>query len=168
MKTKYLLIALLPWALLTGCQKKEVKTSPIEFYLMDSPASYDSVNIHLKRIDVQVVADSSVWVPIHTRDTIVNLLTFQDSTTLMMARDIVPTGRLKQIRFVLGSDNSVVVNGISHPLLLPGSGLPELLIEADKRLNQAFNGFILDFDASKSIVEDSGNYRLQPVIRLLQ
>jgi hypothetical protein len=42
------------------------------------------------------------------------------------------------------------------------------MIQIDKRLNEAFNGFILDFDAAQSIVEDSGSYKLQPVVRLLQ
>jgi len=169
MKTKYLVaVVLFSLPLLFSCKKREVKTSPIEFYLMDSPASFDSVNIHIKKIEANVISDSAVWLPIHTKDTVVNLLNFQDSATLMMANGIVPLGLLKNIRFILGNDNSVVVNGVSHPLALPGTGLPELMIAVDKKLNEAFNGFILDFDASESIVEDSGSYRLQPVIRLIR
>ena len=169
MKTKcLLLIAVFSLPFFFSCKKKEVKTSPVEFYLMDSPASYDSVNIHIKKIEAKVVCDSTVWVPIHTKDTVVNLLNFQDSITLMMAHDIVPLGLLKEIRFSLGDDNTVVVHGIPHPLQFAGSGLPELMIQVDKKLNEAFNGFILDFDAGKSIVEDSGSYKLQPVVTLLQ
>ncbi|MFI5188475.1 MAG: DUF4382 domain-containing protein [Chitinophagales bacterium] len=168
MKTKCLLIAIFSLPVFFSCKKKEVKTSPVEFYLMDSPASYDAVNIHIKKIEAKIVSDSTVWLPIHTKDTVVNLLNFQDSATLMMAHDIVPFGLLKEIRFILGGDNTVVVNGVSHPLLLPGSGFPELMIDVNKKLNQAFNGFILDFDAAQSIVADSVSFRLQPVIRLLQ
>jgi len=168
MKTKCLLAIIFLLPAFSSCKRKEVKTSPVEFYLMDSPAGFDSVNIHIKKIEAKVICDSTVWLPIHTKDTVVNLLTFQDSTTLMMARDIVPMGILKEIHFVLGDDNTVVVNGISHPLILPGPGLPQLMIDVNKKLNEAFNGFILDFDAGQSIVEDSGSYRLQPVIRLLQ
>jgi hypothetical protein len=53
-----------------------------------------------------------------------------------------------------------VIGGISHPLQLPATGSGALLIDIDKKLNEVFNGFILDFDASQSIVADSGNYRL--------
>jgi hypothetical protein len=154
--------------LLMSCEKKEVKTSPVEFYLMDIPAGYDAVNIHIKKIEAKIISDSTRWVALQTRDTTVDLFHFQDSTSLMMAKDVVPFGLLKEIRFVLGDDNSVVVNGVSHPLVMPVTALPQMLIGIDRKLNEAFNGFILDFDASQSIIEDSGTYRLQPVVRLLQ
>lgn len=169
MKTRSLplaIIFLLP--LIFSCKKREVKTSPVEFYLMDSPASFDSVNIHIRKIEAKIISDSVRWLPIHTKDTVVDLLNFQDSTTLMMAQDIVPLGMLKEIRFILGADNTVVVKGVSHPLQFSGSAAPELMIPIGKKLNESFNGFILDFDASRSILEDSGYYRLQPVIRLIQ
>ena len=169
MKTRSLplaIIFLLP--LIFSCKKKEIKTTQVEFYLMDSPAGFDSVNIHIKKIEAKVISDSVRWVPIHTKDTVVDLLNFQDSTTLMMAHDIVPLGILKEIRFTLGTDNAVVVKGVSYPLQFSGSEVPKLTIPIGKKLNEAFNGFILDFDASQSILEDSGSYRLQPVIRLIQ
>jgi hypothetical protein len=169
MKTRNLiLVTILLLPLIFSCKKKEVKTSPVEFYLMDSPASFDSVNIHIKKIEAEVISDSVRWVPIHTRDTVVDLLNFQDSTTLMMAHDIVPQGTLKQIRFVLGDDNTVVVKGASYPLKFGGTDVSELLIPIDTKLNEAFNGFILDFDASQSIVEDSSSFKLEPVIRLIR
>lgn len=168
MKTKCLLLILFSLLLAFSCKKKEVKFAPVEFYLMDSPANYDSVNIHIKKIEAKIIYDSTEWIPIHTKDTIVDLLNFQDSITLMMGQDIVPSGLLKEIRFILGDDNTVVVNGISHPLQLPGSELPELIIGVDKKLNDTFNGFIFDFDAAQSIIQDSTSYKLQPVIRLIQ
>jgi hypothetical protein len=154
--------------LIFSCKKKEAKTSPVEFYLMDSPASFDSVNIHIRKIEAEVISDSVRWIPIHTKDTVVDLLNFQDSTTLMMAHDIVPQGMLKQIRFTLGDDNTVVVKGASYPLKFGDTEAPELLIPIGTKLNEAFNGFILDFDASQSIVEDSSSFKLQPVVRLIR
>ena len=169
MKTKYLLLVpviILPFTF--SCKEKVVKFSPVHFYLMDSPSNFDSVNIHIKRIEANVIADSALWVPVDTKDTIVNVFHLQDSITMQVAHDNVPMGLLKQIRFILGDDNSVVIGGVSYPLQLPASGSPALLIDVDKKLNEVFNGFILDFDASQSIVEDSGNYRLEPVIRLVR
>jgi hypothetical protein len=169
MKTKHLLPVLVFCSpLFFSCQKKEIKTYPVHFYLMDSPTGFDSVNIHIKKIEAYVIGDSAKWVPIETKDTIVNVFHLQDSITMQVAHDIVSLGLLKQIRFILGDDNSVVVHGVSHPLQMSVAGSPSLLIEINKKLNEVFNGFILDFDASQSIVEDSGNYRLEPVVRLIR
>lgn len=169
MKTLLLpLLTIILLSFLFSCNKKEIKTSPVEFYLMDSPASYDSINIHIKKIEVKVVADSTRWFSLNTKDTVVDLLKFQDSATLMMAHDIVPLGLLAEIRFILGNDNTVVLKGASHPLQIAGTGSPVLTISVSKNLNEAFNGFILDFDATQSIVQDSDGFRLQPVVRLIQ
>jgi hypothetical protein len=169
MKTKSLLLVPIILLLLTfSCKEKEVRFSPVHFYLMDSPSNFDSINIHIKKIEANVIADSAVWVPLDTKDTIVNVFHLQDSITMQVAQDNVPQGLLKQIRFILGTDNSVVIGGVSYPLQFPATGSPALLIDIDKKLNDVFNGFILDFDASQSIVGDSGNYRLEPVIKLIR
>jgi hypothetical protein len=169
MKTKTLLLVpviLLPF--IFSCKEKEVRFSPVHFYLMDSPSNFDSINIHIKKIEANVIADSAVWVPLKTNDTIVNVFHLQDSISMQVAHDNVPQGLLKQIRFILGNDNTVVINGTSYPLQLPGAASAAFLIDIDKKLNDVFNGFILDFDASQSIVGDSGNYRLEPVIKLVR
>jgi hypothetical protein len=169
MKTKRLLLVpviFLPFTF--SCKEKEIKFSPVHFYLMDSPSGFDSIHIHIKKIEANVITDSAVWVPVDTKDTMVNVFHLQDSITLQVAHDNVPMGLLKRIRFILGNDNSVVVKGVSYPLQLPPTGSPALLIDIDKKLNEVFNGFILDFDASQSIIEDSGSYRLEPVIKLLR
>jgi len=169
MKTKRLLLVPVIFLSFTfSCKEKEIKFSPVHFYLMDSPSGFDSINIHIKKIEANVITDSAVWVPVDTKDTMVNVFHLQDSITLQVAHDNVPMGLLKRIRFILGTDNSVVVKGISYPLQLPATGSPALLIDIDKKLNEVFNGFILDFDASQSIIEDSGSYRLEPVIKLLR
>ena len=169
MKTKRLLLVPVIFLSFTfSCKEKEIKFSPVHFYLMDSPSGFDSINIHIKKIEANVITDSAVWVPVNTKDTMVNVFHLQDSITLQVAHDNVPMGLLKRIRFILGNDNSVVVKGISYPLQLPATGSPALLIDIDKKLNEVFNGFILDFDASQSIIEDSGSYRLEPVIKLLR
>lgn len=169
MKTRHLLmLACLLSLFIYSCKQKEIKTSPVQFFLIDSPTDFDSVNIHIKKIEANVVSDSVRWIPLQTKDTVANLFHFQDSLTLMIAQDIVPLGMLKQIRFILGNDNTVVVNGVSYPLQLSSDVSSELMIQVGKKLNEVFNGFILDFDASQSIVAENGEYRLQPVVRLIE
>jgi len=169
MKTRYLLgLTWLFSLFIYSCKQKEIKTSPVQFYLIDSPTNFDSVNIHIKKIEASVVSDSTRWIPLQTKDTVANLFNFQDSLTLMIAQDVVPLGMLKEIRFILGDGNTVVVNGVSYPLQLPNGVSPALMIQIGKKLNEVFNGFVLDFDASQSIVTENGEYRLEPVVRLIE
>src|SRR5258708_32545200 len=101
MKTKrLLLIALFALPFIYSC-KKETKTSPVQIYFIDDPAVYDSVNIHIKRIEINVFHDTTAWIPINTKDTIVNLLDLQNGVTMLISQGVVPQGILKEIRFIL-------------------------------------------------------------------
>jgi hypothetical protein len=168
MKTKPRLLIAILFALpfIYSC-KKEGRTSPVQIYLVDNPAVYDSVNIHIRRIEVNVLHDTTAWIPIQTKDTVVNLLDLQNGVAMLLAQDVVPQGVLKEVRFVLGDGNTVVVNGTSYPMQTPSAETSGLKVKIDKKLNEVFNAFILDFDASQSIVEENGVYRLEPVIRLV-
>ncbi|HEV8282817.1 MAG TPA: DUF4382 domain-containing protein [Chitinophagaceae bacterium] len=167
MKTKHFLILILSFLPFIFSCKKEKKTSPIQIYLTDDPAVYDSVYIHIKSIEVNVLHDSLAWIPLDTKDTIINLLNLHDGVTMLTAQGIVPQGLLKEVRFILGNGNTVVVNGISYPMQTPSAETSGLKLKIDKKLNEVFNAFIFDFDASQSIVAENGTYRLEPVIRLL-
>jgi hypothetical protein len=169
MKAKYLFLiaaaCILPF--IYSC-KKERKTSPVQIYLTDNPTVYDSVVVHIKNIEVNILQDSEAWIPINTKDTIVNLLDLQNGITMLLADDVVPQGVLKEVRFILGNGNYVVVNGVSYPMQTPSAETSGLKVKIDKNLNEVFNAFILDFDAAQSIVEENGGYKLDPVIRLTQ
>jgi len=93
-------------------------------------------------------------------------LDLQDGVTKVIAQDEVPEGVLKEVRFILGSDNNVIVDGVSHDLQTPSAESSGLKIKIDKALNETLNTFILDFDAALSVKEEAGNYKLDPVIRL--
>ncbi|HET9824447.1 MAG TPA: DUF4382 domain-containing protein [Chitinophagaceae bacterium] len=166
MKTTRLLFAMFVISTSIYSCKKEQKNSPVQIYLTDVPTVYDSVKIHIRRIEVNIVHDTTSWVPIKTKDTVVNLLDLQNGVTMLIAQGIVPQGTLKEVRFVLGADNYVVINGVSHPLQAPSAESSGLKIKIDKRLNEVFNAFIFDFDASQSITDENGIYRLDPVIIL--
>jgi hypothetical protein len=169
MKTKYLILITAAFMLpfIYSC-KKEKKTSPVQIYLTDNPAVYDSVIVHIKNIEVNILQDSEAWIPINTKDTIVNLLDLQNGITILLADDVVPQGVLKEVRFILGNGNYVVVHGVPYPMQTPSAETSGLKVKIDKNLNEVFNAFILDFDGAQSIVEDNGGYKLDPVIRLTQ
>jgi len=167
MKTKSISFAIL--ALVTvfifSC-KKDNGTAPIKILLTDKPAAYDSVNVHIVGMQVQISKDTEAWISINVKDSIYNLLDLQNGITAVIAQDTIPTGMLHEVRFILGDGNTVVVNGTSYPMETPSAEESGLKVKIDKRLNETFNTFILDFNASLSVQEENGAYKLHPVIRL--
>jgi hypothetical protein len=168
MKTKTILFALcffLAAISISSC-KKEGKTAPIRLLLTDKPAAYDSVNVHIVGMMVQINHDDESWIPINTKDSIYNLLDLQNGITSLIAQDTIPAGVLQQVRFILGDGNEVVVNGVSYPLATPSAEESGLKIKIGKALNETLNTFTLDFNAALSINEENGDYKLHPVIQM--
>ena len=147
-----------------SCSKNE--KVPIQLLLTDNPAAYDSVNIHIKGIQVKMNNDDAGWINIESKDTTVNLLVLQNGVTMILAQDEVPDGVLKEVRFILGSDNYVVIGEDKFPLETPSAETSGLKIKIDKELNETLNTFTLDFDAALSVKEENGSYKLMPVIKL--
>lgn len=168
MKTKtnlFVPVILLAIISISSC-KKDNKTAPVQFLLTDKPAAYDSVNVHIVGIEVQINHDNEAWIPVHTKDSTYNLLDLQNGISTLLAKDTIPAGVLQQVRFVLGDGNKVVVNGTSYPLATPSAEESGLKIKIGTALNETLNTFTLDFDASLSINEENGVYKLHPVIQL--
>jgi hypothetical protein len=68
---------------------------------------------------------------------------------------------------VLGSENSIVVDGQTYPMSTPSAQQSGLKIQLNETLEGGiFYEFLLDFDVDRSIVaQGNGDYSLKPVIR---
>lgn len=163
MKTKLItLFSALLIVIAFACSKDN--TVPVRFLLTDNPVAYDSVNVHI--VGMQVKVNNESWIDIETKDTTVNLLDLQDGVTMILADDEIPDGTLKEVRFILGPGNYVVVEGTRHDMTTPSAEDSGLKVKIDKDLNETMNTFVLDFDAALSVKEEVGNYKLMPVIKL--
>lgn len=169
MKKQFLIIAGLVMSLFYSCNKDESTTSFI-VRLTDSPGDYESVNIDINSVEVHVNEgeQSDGWVTLNSNEGVYDLLTLTNGTETVIANDNFPTGRVSQIRLVLGDNNSVVVDGETFPLTIPSgseSGL-KILINADLTEGISYS-VLLDFDAAKSVVSAgaSQQYLLKPVIK---
>lgn len=177
-KLKWISLSLLFFStlLFIGCNKNddEDRTSTVNVRMTDAPGDYDAVNVEV--LDVMVKSDlnsdDAGWVSIGTAaPQIYNLLDLTGGVNALLADDaVIPSGKLAQIRLVLGDDNTVVKDGVTYPLHTPSaqqSGL-KLLVNATLQADFVYD-FLLDFDVEKSIVVEaggSGNYNLSPVIRV--
>ncbi len=158
--------------LFTSCSDKEEGNATFRVRLTDAPADYDHVYIDIQEVRVHTSSSAGEgdggW---RTLDQIsagvYDLLELTGGIDTVLASAELPAGRISQLRLVLGDNNSVVINGVSHDLNTPSaqqSGL-KLNIQAELSPNITYD-LLLDFDAARSIVRTgSGKYNLKPVIR---
>jgi hypothetical protein len=157
---------------LISCKKtNNAGSSKMTVYLTDDPASYDAVNIDIQDIQVNNSSDNGTdkgWVSIAPhRKGIYNLLDFKNGLDTLLGSDELPAGDISQIRLILGTNNSVTVNGINYPLSTPSAQQSGLKLNVHATLVEGIEYKIwLDFDAGRSIViTGNGSYILKPVIR---
>lgn len=153
-----------------ACKKSNSSnTSKMSVLLTDDPSTYDAVNIDIQ--DIQVRADSAAdsgWISLPlNRKGVYNLLDFKNGLDTLLTSSELPAGIISQIRLVLGTNNSVTVDGMSHPLTTPSSQQSGLKLNIHATLIAGIEYKLwLDFDAGRSIVlNGNNNYILKPVIR---
>jgi hypothetical protein len=164
--SRFLLAAI---ALLLGflaCKKDSDQTT-LRIRLTDGPGDFQQVNVDIREIRIKMANDTSDWLLLPTNQGIYNLLDFQNGIDTLLASGQAPADVLKEVRFVLGPQNSVMVDSVLYPLETPSAQQSGLKIKIDKQLGLDINTFVLDFDAAESVkVQGNGTYRLHPVIRV--
>lgn len=137
----------------------------VDIRLTDSPANYSEINLDIEQVRVQ----NNGWIDLTTKKGIYNILDFRNGIDTMVASGLLPSGRINQVRFILGDNNSIVADGIKYPLTIPSgseSGL-KLLIN-DNLIPNVTYSILIDFDAAKSIVKTgNGEYKLKPVLKVI-
>ena len=127
MKKNVLLIAIFMIALLgfQSCNNDNDKiidnTARVQLKLVDAPGDYEEVNIEI--IDVLINSPENVgdWTSITPDDftpIIVDLTELIGGAELLLADVIIPSGMLKEVRLVLGDNNTLVIEGKSDPVHL--------------------------------------------------
>ena len=164
MKTNVIFL-LLSLFLITSCQDDE--KAKLVIRLTDSPGDYEKVNIDIQSIEVN---GEGGWKELpNVNKGIYNLLEFTNGKETVLTSTEYPTGKINQIRLILGPNNSVEIDGEIFPLETPSaqqSGL-KLLLNAELTAGITY-AILLDFDAAKSIVKTgSDKYILKPVIKVV-
>jgi hypothetical protein len=159
-------------AFLISCSKDEVSNDTTTFHLRltDAPTALDSVFIDIEEIKVKMQGDSSGsdsgWTTLNTNAGIYNLLELQNGVDTLLAVGTLPTGTLRQVRFILGTENRIVNAGVSYPLTIPSGAESGLKIMINKNLNASLETLLLDFDAALSVHEEQDGFKLRPVIKI--
>ena len=156
----------------TSCQKENSNgTTALSIHLTDNPYNATEVNVDITAVRVNFNDTDSTndggWVNLDTHAGIYNLLDFQNGIDTLIAQAVVPTSTVKEVRFVLGNQNSITIDSVNYPLTIPSGSESGLKIKLNKRLNAGVDSLVVDFDAALSIVQTgTGEYKLKPVLKI--
>lgn len=160
--------------IIVSCSKDKSNdngTTTLQIRLTDGPTNLAEVNVDIKEINVKFNDDSTGskgWVSMPTNAGVYNLLGLQNGVDTLLASLILPKDILKEIRFVLGSNNSIKDTfGVVYPLTIPSGSESGLKIKVSKKLSATLETLLIDFDAALSVKrEGNGDYKLRPVLKI--
>jgi hypothetical protein len=152
--------------LIFACNKDNEK-SHLSVRLTDSFGNFNAVNIDIQ--SVEVTGNRGNTVILNTNNGIYNLLDFTYGLNILIARGEFESGTVSQIKLILGTNNTVIVDGVIYPLSVPSAMQSGLKIQIHKIFEPGVSyTILLDFDANQSIVlQGNGDYILKPVIRII-
>lgn len=154
--------------MLNACSNESSsKNYPYKVRMTDDPGPYNAVNIDL--IGVEVTSNDGQTVVLNANEGIYNLLDFSNGVDTLIATSILTNASVKQIRLILGPNNTIVVNNVSYPLSTPSAEQSGLKLKVNQTLQADIeNNILIDFDANKSIIQTgNGTYKLKPVLRTI-
>jgi hypothetical protein len=109
------------------------------------------------------------WFKLSVTPGVMDLLAMQDGVFATLGADSVPAGHYNKIRLVLGTNNSIVVDSVSHPLKIPFEDRLGFLMAGQFEVVAGTTSDIgIDFDAARSIHQlMDGSYFLIPIVRIV-
>lgn len=154
-------------AIIPACNKDNNDKAHLSVRMTDAPANYDAVMIDVQ--GVEVTGSDGSLIALNANAGIYNLLDFSNGMdTLIASADLNP-GTISQIRLILGTNNTVMIDSVVYHLSTPSASQSGLKLQVHQTFAAGVTySILLDFDASQSIVAlGNGEYQLKPVIRTI-
>lgn len=148
--------------------------------LTDAPGDYQEVNIHVQGLRIHfaptsndtVSADTAgadgKWIDLPVEPMTVNLLELTNGVDTLLSSAELDPGSYKELRLILGDDNTVMVDSMIHDLKVPSGQQSGYKIKFKTVLEEGEDiDVVVDFDAARSVHKagKSGKYILKPVLR---
>ena len=140
--------------------------------LTDAPIdSADAVNVRILRVEVNEAGSPEGWITLNEVNETYDLLELANGASAVIATKELDPGTYPQIRLVLAQDgHSVEIDGNVYDMFVPSGAQTGVKLNINATIEEDIEyTVLLDFDASRSVVEAGVNdqvpYLLQPVIR---
>jgi hypothetical protein len=145
------------------------RTARLEIRLTDAPGDYQAVNIDIQGIEINANTGdvTSGWKSLEVQKGVYNLLELTNGLDTLLSSVELPSGRVSQIRLILGDNNSLKIDDNEIDLTTPSSQHSGLKLNVHADLTEGITyKILLDFDAARSVVKTGNDkYNLKPVIR---
>ncbi len=152
---------------LTGCQKSDDNAqTTLNIRLTDAPTALEEVNVDILELRVKTDNDTTNWISLSPNAGVYNLLGLQNGVDTLIATGIITADNVKEIRFILGPNNTVKEGGVVYPLTIPSGSESGLKIKFSKALRAPIETILIDFDAALSVKKEADGYKLRPVLRI--
>lgn len=146
---------------------KENESTRVKIRLTDNPYNAEEVNVDIREVRVKFRDDENSWLTLDTEQGVYNLLGLQNGLDTLLAEGDLPTNQVKEIRFVLGDDNSIMIDGNVYPMTVPSGSESGLKLKVNKTLSGTVDSILVDFDAALSVHQTgTGDYHLKPVLKI--
>lgn len=187
-------LAFLLLIIFTSCQKGATSEGvrQLQVFLTDGPGTYDAVNIDIQAVDAKVDTSDRTrhddrfgdrdddrddherrrdefghWVSLSASPGVYDVLKLRNGIDTMLASGTI-NGTVRKIRITLGTNNTVVKDGVTYPLQLINPTMNFLYIKLyhmHRHDSADREGVWVDFDLSRSVVVINGKFYLRPVLR---
>jgi hypothetical protein len=163
----------------------------LSVYLSDGPMDFQNVFIDIQQIAVKLDtcrrnwdddtdqpgcdddhdrrnSSCEVWDTLNIKPGVYDILQLRNGLDTLLASDFVLNGKIQRLKFTIGDNNSVTVDGVTHPLNLTGSQhFVYLNLKREHFDSVTANNLqlYLDFNLAKSVKYINGNYWLKPVLK---
>ena len=169
------ILSIVSLPVLISCKKNSTGdgNARLKVYLTDDPGDYEAVYIDVKDVQINVTDDaSSGWQSLQgVNANTYDLLKLVNDDDTLLADANIASGKLHQMRLVLGTENYVKIQGTTELIKLetPSAQQSGLKLNIQQDIQEGILYTItLDFDVSKSIVKTGNNkYMLKPTIRTI-
>jgi hypothetical protein len=154
----------------------------MEVKLTDAPGDYQQVNIDVQGLRIHYTpaesdtAESDTtdsdndgeWIDLPVEPMSINLLELTNGVDTLLAEADLEPGHYRELRLILGNDNTVMVDSTLRNLKVPSgqqSGY-KIKFETDLEAGDELD-VVVDFDAGRSVHKagKSGKYILKPVLK---
>ncbi|MCK5537192.1 MAG: DUF4382 domain-containing protein [Bacteroidales bacterium] len=165
-KLSGILVVFLAVFFISSCSTDE--SVKLSVHLTDAPGEFDALYIDVQGIEVNIGGeDVDDWLILDVEPTVFNLLDFTNGLDTLLGTVELEPGKISQIRLILGENCSIVNDGVETSLEVPSGETSGLKLNVHKELLAGVSYHLwIDFDAERSIVEDSKGFKLKPVLRV--
>jgi hypothetical protein len=152
-----------------GVNSSDNAEGTLNVRLTDAPATYQAVYIDIQQVDLnRGTEEQPQWQTIRSQPMRLDLLKLNNGADTLLASIQIETGTYNQLRFLLGENNEVIVDGQSYNLSVPSGGESGYKVNLNATVSEdAPVTKVVDFDVARSVaVTGNGQYLLNPVLKV--